>query len=905
MTERMLIFLAKLKGFFRQSADDAAFSEELETHLDLLAAKYESQGMRAEEAMRAARRQFGNVTLLTQKRKEGRTTMFFSNIARDLRYGVRQLAKTPVFTTVCVLTLALGVGANTAVFSVMYAVLAKMLPVHDASRVMYVHTSHLPARASNSGNMTTSFSYAAYRELREHSGLEEVIGFIPMSTSGKAPVRVGTVPEEAAGDMVSGNYFSGLGVGSELGRGFVQKDEEDHAAVVVISDSFWETHYARNPDVVGKTLFIKTHPFTIVGVAAKGFEGTEGRLPLDFWIPLQNHPDFNAWGNPVEEDGGSYLTTPRFWCMLLMARIPAGVSNEQALAKAQGIFQQVAYLGIPERREGEETPQLSFLPAKQFDLQDDSFSRSLKTLMAMVGLVLVIAMCNVVMLLMARNANRQREFSIRLAIGAGRREIARQLLTESFLLVVLGGAAAWVFATVATRALGAWARIDSNLQPDAVVLWFTLSILVVLALVFGLAPLRAAMSSGTELALRSSATVSQASVKKSRAGNAVIVAQIAMCVTLLVGAGLLLGTLRNLLKIDLGQKTDGLLVFSVHPQHAKTKEESIAFFLALQQRLRSLPGVESVSFATSRPGSGWSRNNSGLTIDGHKPNGAEPSEARYRQNAVGSNYFRTMGVKILQGRDFSDADTAASQQVVIVNETFAKKYLGTTNAVGHSMMNSKGLNPRMIIGVVKDHKYTGITEPPTPMRWTMFTQGGLENQLEVEMRVKGDPMAMLPTVRKFMQQIDPDTPLLEPMAQSEVFERSISQQIMFARLAGCFGVLAVVLIATGLYGTLSYRVSKRSAEIGVRMALGAQRWQIVWMVLRGSLVLTAIGVAVGIPLAVAASKGLSSSLYGVKPLDIVSYLSAIVGVAVVALAASGLPAGRAGGVDPSVALRAD
>ena len=560
--------------------------------------------------------------------------------------------------------------------------------------------------------------------------------------------------------MVSGNYFTGLGVGVELGRGLVQKDEDDHAATIVISEKFWATHYARNPDVIGKTLFIKSHPFTIVGVAAKGFEGTEGRLPLDFWIPLQSHPEFNAWGNPVED--GTYLTIPQFWCMRLIARIPAGVSREQALAKAQGIFQQAAYLGIAQKRAGERIPQLSFYAAKQFDRQDDSFSRALKTLMAMVGLVLLIAMCNVVMLLMARNANRQREFSIRLALGAGRREIARQLLTESLLLVTLGGTVAWIFALGATRALGAWARIDSNLQPDSVVLWFTLTILLLLAIVFGLAPLRAAMSSGPDMALRSSATASQTTSQKVRTGNVVIVTQVAMCVVLLVGATLLLGTLRNLMNIPLGQQTQGLLVFGVHPQHVKSKEESIAFFVSLQQRLRSIPGVNSVSFASNRPGSGWSGNNGGLLVDGHKPNGVEPEQAQYRQNNVGADFFRTMGVPIVQGRDFSDADSASAPEVVIVNETFAKKYVGTVNAVGHVTANTKGLHPRSIIGVVKDHKYTSITEAPMPMRWVVFTQGDLENQLDVEMRVKGDPMEMLPTVRKFIQQIDPDMPLLEP-----------------------------------------------------------------------------------------------------------------------------------------------
>jgi predicted permease len=827
--------------------------------------------------------------------------MFFSNVWRDVRYGARQLAKTPVFTIVCVLTLALGVGANTAVFSVMHAILMKMLPVDDASHVFYVHTTGYPDGASQSGDQSTSFSYPTYQALREQSGLQDVMAFIPMTPSGKAPVRVGTVPEEAAGDMVSGNYFSGLGVGTELGRGFVQRDEDEHTPVVVISARFWAMHYRGSRDVIGKPLYIKSFPFTIVGVARKGFEGTEGKLPLDFWIPLQSRPEFNAWGLPAEF--GMYLTDPKFWCMKLMVRTASGMSREQALARSQGIFEHAAYTGITAKRSGDTTYQLSFNEAKQFDSQDHSFASGLKMLMVMVGLVLLIAMSNVAMLLMARNASRQKEFSVRLALGAGRRGMARQLLTESLLLVGLGGAAAWVFALGATRTLGLWAQIESNLQPDGVVLVFTLGVLFLLALVFGLAPLRSAMSSGPSMVLRSSATVSQSSLQKLRASNAVIVTQIAMCVVLLVGAGLLLGTLRNLLRTPLGQKPDGLLVFGVHTQHAHTKEESVAFFVALQQRLRTIPGVESVSMAHNRPGSGWSSNDSGVLVDGHKPNGFGPEQASFRRNTVGADYFRTMGVQVVQGRDFSDADYAAAPEVVIVNETFAKKYLGTLNAVGHVISNPKGIEPNRIVGVVKDHKYTSITEEAMPMLWTVFTQGGTVNQLNIEMRVPGDPLAMLPTVRKVIAQVDPDMPLLEPMTQSAVFEQSISQQALFARLAGCFGVLAVVLIATGLYGTLAYRVNRRSAEIGVRMALGAQRSQVVWMVLRGSLLLCAAGVALGVPLAMAAARGLESSLYGMTSLDAASYLSAIAGVALVALLASALPAGRAASGNPTSALR--
>lgn len=902
MSDRALTFFSRLKALLMQSSSDAAFDEEMRTHLEMLAEKYEHEGMSPREAARAARRQFGNTTLLKQRQRESRTTMFFTNIWRDVRYGVRQLAKTPIFTIVCVLTLALGVGANTAVFSVMHAVLMKMLPVEDASHVFYLHTTGYPDGASQTGDSSTSFTYSIYRALRGQSGLQDVIAYIPMSSSGKAPVRVSTAPEEAAGDMVSGNYFSGLGVGMELGRGFVQKDEDDHAQVTVISDRFWATHFNRDHDVLGKTLYIKSFPFTIVGVALKGFEGTEGRLPLDFWIPLQSRPEFNAWGNSAEN--GTYLTKLNFWCMKLLIRTAPGVGREQGLAKVDAIFQQAAYIGVRPRHAGDETYKVSFEDAKQFDSQDDSFARSLKTLMAMVCLVLLIAMSNVVMLLMARNASRQREFAVRLALGAGRREMVRQLLTESVLLVTLGGIAAWVFALAATHALGSWARIESNLQPDSTVLWFTLSILFLLALVFGLAPLRAAMSSGPDTVLRSSATVSHANSQKMRAGNAVIIAQIAMCLVLLVGAGLLLGTLRNLLNTPLGQKPEGLLVFGIHPQHVHTKEESIAFFVNLQQRLRTVPGVQSVSLVAERPGSGWSNNNGGLIIDGHNPNGLDPSQTPFRGNVVGADYFSTMGVQIIEGRDFSDADTTSSPGAIIVNETFAKKYVGDLNAVGHTVTDDpKGANPGAIIGVVKDHKYTGITEETRPMLWTPFTQGGAQNELNVEMRVPGDPMPMLPIVGKVIAQIDPDMPLLQPMSQSAVFEQSISQQALFARLAGCFGVLAVVLIATGLYGTLAYRVSRRSAEIGVRMALGAKRSQVVWMVLRGSLMLCATGVLLGVPLAMAAGKGLESSLYGMKSLDAASYAFAIVGVALVALVASVVPAGRAASVNPTSALR--
>ena len=906
MTDRALTFVAKLKTLFAQQQAESVFDEEMRLHLEMLAEKYERQGMSPREAARAARRQFGNTTLLKQRQRESRTTMFFWNVWRDVRYGVRQLMKTPIFALVCVSTLALGVGANTAVFSVMHTVLMKMLPVSEPNRLVVIDANGRPRNTFDSSQGSTSFSYAVYDAMRAQKGsLQDVMAYVPLAFAGKTAVRIGATAEEAKGDMVSGNFFSGLGVGMERGRGFSTKDEEQHSAVAVIGAQYWASRFLHDPEVLGKTIYVKAVPFTIVGVAANGFEGTEGSKTVDFWIPLQDRPELNAWGSAVGEDNLNYIRNRRWWCLRLMARLAPGITREQALAQMQPVFLQAAYKDAEPLQKGKAAPAIRFSDAKQFGDPGDSQSRSLEMLMAMVVLVLMIAIGNVVMLLLARNANRQREFSIRLSLGAGRRELARQLLVESLLLVTVGGIAAWGFAIGATRALGAWAQIDASLAPDTTVLWFTLGLLLVAALIFGLAPLRAAMANKPEMTLKSLSVTSGVDRRKVRAGNAVIVMQVALCVVLLVGAGLLYGTLRNLLNTPLGMKAEGLLVFGVHPKYFSSPEEGLTFYKTLQQRLLTLPGVTAVSMVDDRPGSGWSSNDSGFLVDGHKPNGLAPESASFRSNVAGSDYFHTIGVQVVAGRDFSDADTAASPKVVIVNETFAQRYIGSATAVGHMLSDTNQKNFAQIVGVVKNHKYTGITEETMPMLWTAVTQDGAHSELNYEVRMEGDPMAGLPMMRKAVAEMDPDMPLLQPMSQKEQFNQTISQQVLFARLAGCFGVLAVVLIATGLYGTLAYRVSKRSAEIGVRMALGAQRRQVMWMVLRGSLLMTAAGVVIGIPLAMAAGKGLESSLYGLTPLDPGSYVFAILGVAVVALAASAVPAGRAASVDPLRALRSE
>lgn len=815
----------------------------------------------------------------------------------DLRYAVRQLKKTSGLTVICVATLALGIGANTAVFSAMNAVLLKSLPVEDPERVVYLRTSGAPERTGTIDSQET-FPFTVYDALRSQKGLlAEVLAYVPLST-GKVAVRYGPQPEEAEGDMVSGRFFSGLGVKFARGHGFTEQDESDHAPVAVISFNYWSRRFEQSPDVLGKTLYVNSVPITIVGISAKGFEGLEAGHSTDFWIPLQSRAELNAWGNPPE-DGKTYIANPKWWCMRLVGRLAAGVSQAQAAAQLQAVFQSAAYIGLGSPLAGEKRPTISLQEAKSFPGYDLQYGRPLRMMVMMVGLVLLIALSNVAMLLMARNATRGREFSLRVALGSGRWELFRQLLMESLLLVSMGGVAAWLFGNMATGILGKWAQIESTLAPDYRVLGFTLVILVLATLLLGVAPLRVALAAGPKLVLRTSAATSYTDRGISRTGRTIVAAQMALCVVLLLGGVLLVRTLRNLENTPLGMRVDGLVVFGVTPQNLHSIPENTAFYQDLLSKLRVLPGVESAAVMEERIGSGWS-NNRPMMVDGKVESG--PS-ATVRSNVIGPDFFRTLGVPILAGREFNDSDTAKSAHVGIINELFAQRFLPNQNPLGHTIGTEHGEFQMTIVGVVKNHKYRNIEEDPIPMAWYMYAQIPVAAKMNVELRVDGEPLAILPSVRRVVQQIDPDLPLIQPMTQRAQFDTTISQQLLFARLAGCFAMLAVVLVATGLYGTLIYRVNNRVVEIGVRMAVGAQRGQVVWMVLRDSLLLTGIGAAIGLPLALLTGKAMASMLYGLKPSDFASMAIALAGVLLMAVAASLIPASRAARVDPLTALR--
>ena len=825
---------------------------------------------------------------------------FSTGLLKDLRYGVRQLRSTPGFAFVAVVTLALGIGANAAVFSVMNAVLMRYLPVADPQQLVMLHYTNQPDNSGQTGYDDTSLPENAFEALRtQKDALSDLMAFVPLGVP-RVPVRYGNEPEEAAGDEVSGNFFSGLGVQMARGRGFSFEDEKNHSQTAVLSYAYWNSRFGKNPSVLGQTLYVKGVPFTIAGIAAPGFSGLERGKATDFWVPFQTDPRLKPWGRSIQDKQGLY-GSPEWFFLMTIGRLRPGVTLERAQAQLDPVFRDAVYQALGRSKTDDQPTGIRLTVARGIEGLSDSYRQPLAALMAMVGLVLLIACSNVAMLLLARNASRQREFSVRMALGASSYTVFRQLLVESLLLVSAGGLLGWWFALLATRALATWSSLEVSLAPDRRVLGFALGICALAALVFGLAPLRGILRAPSGFRVTTGATASGQDRKKVRTGQLVVALQISLCLMLLVGAGLLVRTLKNLETADLGQRTEGLLVFGVQPPDTVHGDfETVQFFNTLVARLRALPGVESATLVEERPGAGWS-NNTAVKVDGVSPNGKKFADLRW--NAVGPDFFHVMGIPVLLGRDFNDADTATSPRVVLVNQTFVKQYLKGGEAIGHQLSKWEEKQEATVIGVVADSKYTSVRESSRPMAYYPFTQIANIGTMNVELRTHADPAAMLPLARSVVKQFGPDLPLLEPMTQQEQFYQSFSTDRLFARLAIFFGLLAVLLVATGLYGTLAYRVSRRTAEIGVRMALGAQRDQVLWMVLRESLLVCAVGIAVGLPAAIACSRLLGSMLFNVSPFDVLSFVAALAGVSAVTLTAAALPAHRASSVDPMIALR--
>jgi len=820
----------------------------------------------------------------------------------DLRFALRVLAKNPVFTAVAVITLALGIGANTAIFSAMNAVLLRSLPVKNADRLVWLRFQNQPRDTSQTGYGDRSHSEPTFELLRaQREVFTDLVAFVPLSFS-KSIVRLGDAPEEAAVDMVSGNFFSGLGVPVALGQLFTPEDESQHTQVAVLSYNFWTRRFARNPSVLGQYLYIKGVPFRIIGVTARAFFGVEPQGSTDLWIPLQTLPELKPWGVSPQDKSALY-GSPDWWFLMMIGRLRPGVSKEQALAQLQPVYQSVTYLGTSGPRKDEQAPQMYFSPVQGIAGLHDTFETPLHALMVTVGLVLVIACSNVAMLLVARNSARQREFSLRSALGAGQVRLFRQLLTEGLLLVAAGGTAGWLLALWASDALAQWARLDVSLAPDYGVLFFSVAISLGTALIFGLVPFWSVGRVPLWVSLRTSSSSATQDRTGFRAGQVVVAIQMAMCLALLAGAGLAVRSLRNLESASLGLSAKGLLVFGITPpQNLHTDPEVIRFYQALMDRLRALPGIEAATLVQVRPGAGAS-NNTIAFVDGTQAR-EKVIDSLVRWNAVGPDFFHVMGTPILQGRDFTDADSASSIKVVIVNQTFVDRYLPGRQALGHQLgIDGEHGDRYTIIGVAQNSRYTRVREGDAAMAYFPYLQIPDIAGMQVELRTAGSPAAFLPSVQRVIRDAGPDLAALQPMTQQAQFEASFSQEHLFARLALFFGMLAALLVATGLYGTLAYRVSRRSPEFGVRMALGASPRQILWIIARESLMLSIAGVVLGLPLAIVGARLLRSFLFGLAPEDPLALLLAVLGTCAVVVVGSVIPARRATHVDPLVALR--
>jgi predicted permease len=889
-----------LRFLFRKEQVNRELDEELGGFLEMAANEKMKQGMSRQDALRAVRLEGGNLDGTKEIVRSGGWESVVDTFWRDLLFAGRTLRKSPGFTLVAMLTLALGIGANTAVFSVMNTVLLRYLPLPNPQQLLSLRLPNAtPEGVGSSGDGDRSFSYAVFEALRkEHAVFSDLMAYVPLAVD-KVAVRIGEDPEEAEGDMVSGNFFSGLGVSFTRGHGFTLEDETAHASIAVLSYSYWTTRFGRSPSAIGQTIYVKGVPFTVIGVTAQGFYGLEPGSSTDFWIPLQNRPELTAWDNSPSQN--TLYGSPKWWCIQLIGRLAPDVTEAQGLAILDPPFQSAALIGLGAPDPKAKKNILAFSSTQGIQGLRDDYQKPIPILLAMVGLVLAIACANVSLLLVARNSTRAREFSLRMALGAGRGRLLRQMLTESFLLVGGGTALGWMFAISGSRSLAAWSGVEIPFVLDSRVLLFTLAISIGCAIVFGLAPLRSAVGFPVGVTLKTSKATAYCDQKSSWWGKVVVASQMALCLMLLIGSGLLVRSLRNYETLPLGLRVEGLLVFGTDPLSVHSDEEKEHFYQNLLARLREVPGVESATLVGHRPGSGWGWN-SVWAIDGVEPQ--EPFSESMSANDAGSDFCHTLGIPILRGRDVTDADTRSAPKVVLVNETFSKRFFPKGDAVGHSVgEQNKPENRFTIVGVIGDSKYKRVDEKTKPTLYFPYAQLNSVSNMQVELRTPGNPEALIPGVSAVLHDLDPNLPMQNPMTQRAQFDKSYSQARLFARLSIFFAVIAVLLVTTGLYGTLAYRIGRRTAEIGVRMALGAQRSQVLWMVLRESLLISAVGIFVGTPLAFAGTRVMQSMLFGLGPTDALSFAAALLCVTLVAIIAGLIPARRAAALDPIAALR--
>jgi predicted permease len=833
---------------------------------------------------------------------------------QDLRFGLRGMRRSPIVTGLAILSLALGIGANTAIFSVVNALLLRSLPVRDPQALVLFG----PGTASgNTGGLASPnmvlFSYPMYRQMQtKNQVFSGVAAMNSFWTSGHGRVGSSSNFESLRVLLVSGTYFDLLGVKPVIGRVFADSDDQTSGAhpLAVISYDWWSSRFARDPSAVGQTIALSGTVYTIIGVTPPSFFGTTVGQEVDFWVPLQMSDELLRGPHKISDKSYQSLD--------IIGRLKPGVSMAEAQANVDVILKEVLKDQVGPSPAQDE---LAAIQTAHIQLRSaatgisqlrQEFSDPLKMLMGVVALVLLIACANIANLLLARGTARWREIAVRMALGAGRKRLVRQLLTESLTLAAAGGALGIFFASWANRFLVVMVSAGGPVIPldvalDGRVLAFTPAVTFGTAVLFGVLP----AFRSTRLDLTSSLKDGRgaaASDARSTLGRALIVSQVALSLVLLVGAGLFLRSLINLTKVNTGFNPDGVAVFDVDAPASGYTDDAhlVSLYHIVEDRVNSIPGVRAASFSIFS----FSRNswNNDVYAEGAPKDSAADRNVSY--NAVGPGYFAVMGMPILEGREIGPQDGAGAQKVAVINETMARRFFPGASAIGKrfGMGDPKNSNDIEVVGVVRDAKYHALDDDPESYAFYSYAQyspdWGIGLYLErFSVRYSGDSRAMIPEIQRAMANVHPATPIFTVNTLATQVDDSIAYPRLIAQLSVFFGGLAVFLACIGIYGLTSYAVGRRTNEIGIRMALGAQQRDVVRMVMRETGILIGAGLAIGVPIVLASGRYAASLLFGLKPHDSITLGAAVVLLFLVAALAGYLPARRASTVDPMSALR--
>jgi predicted permease len=906
-----------LQSLFGKQRVDRELDEELQSYLEASAADKRRSGISPQAARRLAKIEIGSRTSVKHQVWSSRWESTFDNVLQDLRLGVRGLLKSPGFTLVALLSLTLGIGANTAIFTLLNAIMLRPLPVQNPQQlVLFGNGTAAGSTRDLPYGRTRLFSYQFFHEFRSKiDAFSGVAAIGSVQYSNHASVA-GSAFEPIHIDLISGNFFSVLGVPPALGRTISETDDSAPGGgpVAVASYSWFQRHFNGNPSALGKVIRIQSHDYTLVGVAKPGFFGTTVGASTDLWIPLSMEKEISP--------GWNGLNDKFFQSLYLIGRLKPGETVPQASASTNLLFKQILrsdYLGTtPSQKELESIQHASIeltSAAHGLSRLRRMFSLPLKILMSIVAMVLLIACANIANMLLARGVTRAREVAVRMAIGASRARIVLQLLTESSLLAFAGAGLGIALACKASPILLNMATpgpdpVPLNLTPDLPVLGFTLALTILTALIFGILPAFKATRLELTPALKEGRGGGTASTRSPLA-KGLIVGQIALSVLLLAAAGLFLRSLLKLTTIDTGFNKQNALNFSLDsstadlPHGTPDEIKSVQLQEQIESRVQTIPGVQSDSFSffTFNEGS-WTEN---ITFQGIPKTPQNSREISL--NNISNGYFAAMGLNLVEGRAFNTHDTQTSPKVAIINQTTARIFFPNSSAIGHHFGltdDAAHSNEFEVVGVVKDAKYQDLDEPSQMAGYLPCTQNpGFYGNFLVRYAPGASREAIIAEVRRAIVQINPNILVSNVETLEEQVDRSIATQSLIAQLSAFFGILAVFLACIGIYGLMSYSVLRRTNEIGIRLALGAQTRTLLWMILRESVILLALGLAIGLPIAYASTGVLTKLLYELSPTDTATFVVAAVTVAVMTILAAWLPARRATKVDPMVALRCD